>query len=239
MLLVQACGKRENRTNYPGYSIVKTYFPNGGIMGVVTYHGEVQYGLAEYFYQNGKLRSKAYFKNNVRDGLSIAYTEDGTILAKGYYENGKVLGPSYTYFTNGKAKQFDFYGYDSILIHREYDETGKTIVRKGNTHPKYYLAGKNSIYSKGDIMNVTVVIAFPPELKVTSVSNCVSNIYDIDSIPKKDWVVQNVAQDSFRIYFEHSVPAETGMFYLRTLISYSDSLDRKLFMTSANKFEVK
>lgn len=69
----------------------KRFWPNGNLLDLTCFKGEVEHGISKRYYDNGKLRYECSLVDGVLEGEYIEYDEDGNITSVTFYENGQII----------------------------------------------------------------------------------------------------------------------------------------------------
>jgi antitoxin component YwqK of YwqJK toxin-antitoxin module len=82
--------------------VSRTYYPGGGISGILYWKDGFKDGLWEEYYSNGSIKLHGTFNMNDKEGSYRAFYEAGTPLVIGQYANGHQDG-IWTYFDSDGA----------------------------------------------------------------------------------------------------------------------------------------
>ena len=98
--------------------ISRTYFPEGGISGILNWKDGVKDGIWEEYYSNGSIKLHGTFSMGDKEGPYQAFYENGSLLVIGKYSGGHQDG-SWTYFDS-----------DGSISRRETWKRGTLVVPK-------------------------------------------------------------------------------------------------------------
>jgi hypothetical protein len=112
LVVLAACGSKENVEEGTKDGIVKTTREDGSIHTEFTYKNGKMNGLCKTYHPNGKVYREDTFVDDVLQGNSKQYYQTGILYSETFYDSGRIEGVQKLYHKDGKLKAEAFFKKD-------------------------------------------------------------------------------------------------------------------------------